>query len=375
MKTILKGGRVLLADGRFVDNCPVLWENDTILAVGDACAAYTADRTLDATGYTVIPGMIDAHTHGRAGYDFSTATVEQMREMKKDYARGGVTAVFATLASGTTEEWNQAIAAIQEVGYEGIHLEGNFLNVKKRGAHPERLLVAPDADVLEGYLKQIHVPCHISAAYELDADGSFAARAVQYGATLALAHTMATAEEARLAISRGVTAFSHLYNAMPALHHREGGAVCVALLGEGYGELIADGMHICPDMVALAYRCLGTEKAVLITDSMEATGCPDGEYSIAGQPVLVKDGRAVTLDGALAGSTLNLWNGVQNLMQFAGASFGDAVLCATRNPARMLGVEDRLGSIAAGMRADLLLVNEAQMEIADVYACGERVEA
>jgi N-acetylglucosamine-6-phosphate deacetylase len=170
-----------------------------------------------------------------------------------------------------------------------------------------------------------------------------------------------------------VTAFSHLYNAMPALHHREGGCVCVALLGEGFGEIIADGLHICPDMVALAYRCLGNEKAVLITDSMEATGCPDGEYSIAGQPVIVKNGKAVTLDGALAGSTLDLWNGVKNLMAFAGASFADAVLCATRNPAKMLGVEDSIGTLEVGKRADLLLVDEADMAIKTIYAKGEQV--
>lgn len=373
MKTLLIGGKVLMSNGTFAENTSILWENGKIVAMGKDCDAFCADQTVDAKGLTVIPGLVDAHTHGRAGYDFSTANREQMETMKLDYARHGVTAVFATLASGTTEEWNNAIAAIQSVGYDGIHLEGNFLNVQKRGAHPERLLVPLDAEALEGYLAQINIPCHVSAAYELDKDGSFAACARAHGATLALAHTMATAEEARVAIERGVTAFSHLYNAMPALHHREGGCVCVALLGAGFGEIIADGMHICPDMVALAYRCLGVEKAVLITDSMEATGCPDGEYSIAGQPVIVKNGKAVTLDGALAGSTLDLWNGVKNLMAFAGASFADAVLCATRNPAKMLGVEDVIGTLEVGKRADLLLVDEANMAIKTVYAKGEQV--
>lgn len=373
MKTLLTGGKVLTKNGEFANDLSILWEDGKILALGADCDAYTADKTLDAKGLTVIPGLIDAHTHGRAGYDFSTATKEQMETMKQDYARHGVTSVFATLASGTEDEWNRAIASIQEVGYDGIHLEGCFLNRQKRGAHPERLLVALDPDALNGFLKQIKIPCHVSAAFELDEDGAFAACAQKHGATMALAHTMATAEEARTAIARGVTAFSHLYNAMPALHHREGGAVCVALLGGGYGEIIADGMHICPDMVALAYRCLGVEKTVLITDSMEATGCPDGDYSIAGQPVIVKNGKAVTLDGALAGSTLNLWDGIKNLMSFAGASFADAVICATRNPARMLGVEDSIGSLEVGKRADLLLVDESDMTVKAVYAKGEQV--
>lgn len=374
MKTMLTGARVWMPDHTFVENCPILWEDDRILAVGDACHFYTADRTLDGSGKTVIPGLVDAHTHGRAGYDFSTATEEQMKLMKLDYARHGVTTVFATLASGRREEWNRAIASIQNVGFDGIHLEGNYLNAKKRGAHAPELLTLLDADELEGYLKQIRIPCHLSAAYELDTDGTFTARALSYGATLGLAHSMATAEEARLAMSRGVTSFTHLYNAMPPLHHREGGAVCVALLGGAWGELIADGMHICPDMIALAYKCLGKDYSVLITDSMEATGCADGEYSIAGQPVIVKNGRAVTLDGALAGSTLNLWNGIQNLMSFAGVSLEDAVACATVNAAKMLGIDALVGSLEAGKRADLLLIDEQTMQITDVYAAGKLVE-
>lgn len=373
MKTKLIGGKVLMPNGCFANDTALLWEDGVLIAVGEACDAYTADHTVDAKGLSVIPGLIDAHTHGRGGHDFSMATAEQMAEMKLDYARHGVTAVFATLASDTEAAWHRAIDSIQSVGFDGIHLEGCFLNVKKRGAHVADLLVPLDADVLESFLKEIKIPCHISAAFELDETGEFTARALQYGATLGLAHTMATAEEARVALSRGVTAFTHLYNAMPALHHREGGAVCIALLGGGYGEIIADGMHICPEMVALAYRCLGKDKTVLITDSMEATGCADGEYSIAGQPVIVKDGRAVTLDGALAGSTLDLWNGVQNLMRFAGASFAEAVTCATINPARMLGVDGKLGSLEVGKRADLLLVDENSMTIKEVYASGERV--
>ena len=215
-----------------------------------------------------------------------------------------------------------------------------------------------------------HIPCHVSAAWELDTDGSFAACAKRHGATMGLAHSMATADEARVAIERGVTSFTHLFNAMPPLHHREGGAVSVALIGSGYGELIVDGLHVCPDMVALAYRCLGRDRTVLITDSMQGTGCPDGEYAIAGQPVILKNGRALTLDGALAGSTLNLWDGVKNLMQFADVSLGDAVLCATRNPAKMLGIEDLLGTIEVGKRADLLVVDEKNLQIEAVLCRG-----
>ena len=372
MKYLLLGGDVWFADRTIKKDCSVLWEDGTILAVGDTCRDQSAEQVIDATGMTVLPGLVDVHTHGRAGYDFCTASLDEMKKMKWEYARHGVTSVFATLASGTVEEWTRAIRDIQAAGFDGIHFEGRYLNPQKRGAHAAELLSPLDADELEGFLKQIDVPCHVSAAYELDADGSFSAVARRYGATMGLGHTAATAEQTRAAIGRGVRSFTHLYNAMPPLHHREAGPVGVAFCGGGYGELIVDGMHVCPDMVSLAYQCLGRERTVLITDSMEGTGCPDGTYSIAGQPVYLKDGRAVTGDGALAGSTLNLWDGVKNLMQFAGASFADAVACATVNPARMVGIDGKVGSIEAGKRADLLLIDDS-MNIAAVYSGGELV--
>ncbi len=359
MKTKIIGGRVLRADGRFDEQCALLIENEMIVALGAEAETGEADQTVEAQGLTLLPGLVDVHTHGRVGYDFCDATAEQMLRMKRDYAKNGVTAVMATLASGTAEEWLRAIADIEACGFDGVHLEGRYLNPKKRGAHKPSLLVSLDADELEGILKNIHIPCHISAAFELDADGSFAARALQYGATLGLGHTAATAEEARLALSRGVTSFTHLYNTMPPLHHRDGGVVAVALLDGGYGELIVDGMHICPDMVKLAYRCLGNARTVLITDSMAGTGCPDGRYSIAGLPVIVENGKALTEDGALAGSTLNLWDGVKNLMRFAGIPLEDAVACATVNPARMVGIDRTVGSLEIGKRADVLFVDDS----------------
>lgn len=372
MRTLVMGGRVLGADRTFLEQCPILVEDGKILAVGDACDASVADTVLDVAGYTVLPGLVDVHTHGRIGFDFCGATAKQMHLMKEDYARHGVTSVMATLASGTREEWLSSIRAIEACGYVGIHFEGRYLNPAKRGAHAAHLLGALDAAELDSFLQHVHVPCHVSAALELDADGSFCAKAIEKGATLGLGHTCATAEEARVALLRGATSFTHLFNAMPPLHHREGGAVSVALNGGGYGEIIADGVHICPDMVRLAYRCLGVDKTVLITDSMAGTGCPDGNYSIAGMPVVVKDGRAMTTDGAIAGSTLNLWDGVKNLMRFADVSLADAVTCATLNPARMVGIDSTVGSIEAGKRADLLLVN-AENEICRVLLGGREV--
>lgn len=372
MKTLITGGRVWRTEHTFANDCAVLIRDDVILAVGDAARAYAADETVDATGYTLLPGLVDVHTHGRCGFDFCGADERQMGLMREDYARHGVTAVFATLASGTREEWLSSIQAIEVCGYDGIHFEGRYLNPAKRGAHAAHLLGALNADELASFLKHVHIPCHVSAALELDTDGSFCAKALEYGATLGLGHTCATADETREAIRRGATSFTHLFNAMPPLHHREGGAVAVALNGSGYGEMIVDGVHICADVVRLAYRCLGGERTVLITDSMSATGCADGNYSIAGMPVVVQNGRALTNEGAIAGSTLNLWDGVKNLMSFAGIGLADAIACATINPARMVGIDTRVGSIEVGKRADLLLVN-ADNELQCVWYRGKKL--
>lgn len=369
MRLLIEHGRVW-QNGSFLADCPLLIEDGTIAAVGEDIGSLPADtERVNAAGLTILPGLVDMHTHGRAGYDFNTANAAQMAEMKRSYAEHGVTTVFATLASATKADWLRAIADIEDSGYDGVHLEGRYLNPVKRGAHNPDLLVPLDPRDLEECLNAIHIPCHVTAAYELDATGAFAACARAHGATLGIGHTNATAEETRVAISNGVDCFTHLYNAMPPLHHREGGAVCVALSGDAWVELIVDGMHVCPDMIRLTYGIKGAERCILITDSMEATGCPDGEYAIAGERVIVRNGRAETLKGALAGSTLDLWQGVKNLMRMTGAPLGEVIRCATENPAKATGIFDRVGSIEPGKRADLLLVNDA-LSIQEVYAAG-----
>ena len=369
MKTLWKGARVWMRDHSFLEDGSVLFEDGVILAVGKELDESSADTVRDLSGRTVIPGLVDVHTHGRCGYDFCDADKDALLRMKADYARHGVTSVMATLASDTVEGWLSAISRIEECGFAGIHFEGRYLNQKKRGAHAEHLLSLPSASELRRVLSAVTLPRHVSFAPELDPDGTFISTALELGATLGIGHTMASAEEARAALRAGVRSFTHLFNAMPPLHHREGGAVAVALAEGGFAELIVDGVHLCPDMVRLSFRCLGSERTVLITDSMAGTGCPDGEYSIAGLPVTVKDGRALTHEGAIAGSTLDLLDGLKNLVKFADVPLEDAVACATINPARMVGIDRTCGSIEAGKRADLLVLDD-ECSLLEVYAEG-----
>ena len=318
----------------------------------------------DANDMAIIPGFVDVHTHGRSGYDFVSCGADALHTMARDYASHGVTTVMPTLASapydvmlGAAKNIGDFSPNADEANFCGVHIEGRYLNPKKKGAHAEELLAPLCADELEDPVWKSLNALHISAAFELDVDGSFANAAKEMGATMSLGHTNATYAEAKRAEECGVTAYTHLFNAMPALHHREGGAVCACLTGDAFAELICDGIHIAPEMVRLAYQCKRAEKLALISDSMEATGSADGEYSIAGNPVTVKNGKALTHDGALAGSTLTLDEAVQNLMDFCKIPLSEAVICATEAPAREVGIFDECGSIDIGKRADMIFVD------------------
>ena len=372
MRTWIYGGYIYDTERRDFFRGGLLIEDGIIEAIipdGNAVPAY--DHTIDADGKMLLPGLIDVHTHGRAGYDFNTADEQGMAHMAKSYLSSGVTTVLPTLASApfadlcTASDRIMTLAGTEQGScFAGVHLEGRFLNPAKRGAHAPELLAALDAKELQELLTHMPAPCHISAAWELDSDGSFAAVAKSHGATMGLAHTCADTAQAYQAVENGVVSFSHLFNAMPPLHHRAGGAACVALTTpQAYAELICDGMHICPEMVKLAYLCKGDEHLVLISDSMEATGGADGEYSIAGMKVIVKDGKALTTDGALAGSTLNLFDGVKNLAKFADIPFATALRCATFTPACMVGIADRVGSLEVGKQADILIAEEVAGDI------------
>jgi N-acetylglucosamine-6-phosphate deacetylase len=341
-----------------------------VLHRGNVAEAPEGVEVFDACGCMLIPGLVDIHTHGRAGGDFNTADEETMLRMADSYLAGGVTTVMPTLASATMESLTASIHRINTLRaaseaaegklpfIAGTHLEGRYLSVKRRGAHAEALLAPLDPEELESLLSLVEGERHVSAALEREGGEEFLARAKALGATVSLGHSDADFDTACRLIELGVTGLTHTFNAMPPLHHRDGGVVAAGLLSDtALCEMICDGYHIAPHMVRLAYRLAG-RRLTLITDSMEATGCPDGEYSIAGNPVTVKDGKARTHDGAIAGSTLSLWEAVRNLQSFAGTSIEEAIYAATMAPAREIGLEREIGSIEIGKRADLLVLDD-----------------
>ncbi|MBO5883183.1 MAG: N-acetylglucosamine-6-phosphate deacetylase [Clostridia bacterium] len=320
------------------------------------------DERVDATDYVLIPGLVDVHTHGRIGIDFTDCSPEELHDVARSYAQKGVTTVMPSLASAPFENMRCAVKNIsefvpndEEANFCGVHFEGRYLNPKKRGAHAESLLAPLDAYELEDEVFRMCRRLHISAAYELDTDGSFMAKVKEIGATMGLAHTTATYGEAKTAEERGIISYTHLFNAMTPLHHRDGGAVCAAFEGDRFAEIICDGFHISPEMIRLTHRLKGIGRMTLISDSIAAAGCPDGDYDSPTDPYYVKDGHAYTYSsGAIAGSTASLDEEVNNLIEFCNIPLGDAIITATENPARQVGVFDECGSIEVGKRADML---------------------
>lgn len=366
-------------DTRTFIDASVVTRGERIADIIPSGSALPDGEIISLGGRYMIPGLVDVHTHGRGGFDFNTATAEDYIAIALSYARAGTTAVMPTLASApldSLEESVRAIAAFKSspgaAVFAGVHLEGRYLSHPKRGAHPEKLLSNPSSDEIRHFKTLAgDTRMRLSIAPELDGSDDMIHTALELGVTVSAAHTDANYDELIHAVDEGVTGFTHTFNCMRPIHHRDpGGAGAALLCDRAYAEFICDGMHISPEMILLSHKVKAPDRFVLITDSMEAAGCPDGEYSIAGLPVFVKDGKAVNIEGALAGSTLDMFTGLVNYMKFCALSLEDALPMATVNPARMICADDELGSISVGKRADLIVISDKDNPTIDTVIAG-----
>ena len=365
----------------FLPRCVVV-RGDRILDVCEDISAYADAERIDCTGLYIIPGLVDVHTHGRFGLDFTNAmdNREKLDSVMQSYARTGTTSVMVTLASAPMDSWIATAAYLADyargehagANIPGIHLEGNFVSHIRRGAHATEFLCPPSAEVLNTIADRCEGLClHSSIAPELEGSAEYIREALRRGVTISVAHSDADYEQAIAAIDSGAVAFTHTFNAMSPLHHRNPGCVGAALLHDkAYAELICDGFHSHPAMAKLLARMKPADRLVLITDSMEAAGLSDGEYSIAGIPVFVKNGQAVNSEGHIAGSTITLFGGLTNFMRFTGKTLEEALPCATENPARMVGAFKQIGSVSAGKRADFLLIENKKSPVLKSVVCG-----
>lgn len=338
--------------------------------IKDGIFAKSADgmeEVIDGDGCFAIPGLIDIHFHGCKGYDFCDGTTEAIREIAKHEASAGVTAIAPatmTLPVETLEEILAVAASYKGVeggaDLVGVNMEGPFISAEKKGAQDARYIIHANAEIFERFQKASGgLVKYIGVAPEKEGAMEFI-DAAKDKVGISLAHTNADYDSAKEAYDRGARHAVHLYNAMPAFTHRAPGVIgAVADSEHVMAELICDGVHIHPAVVRTTFKMLGEDRIIFISDSMRATGMPDGRFTLGGLEVDVVGNRAVLAsDGALAGSATNLMDCVRVAVKDMGIPLETAVACATMNPAKSLGEYDKYGSITPGKRGNVVLLNE-----------------
>ncbi|RBQ16472.1 N-acetylglucosamine-6-phosphate deacetylase [Spongiactinospora rosea] len=316
-------------------------------------------------GRLVVPGFIDIHNHGGAGASFPQGDPEGAARAAAFHAGHGTTTTVASLVSGSLEDLGAATSALADLCEDGllagIHFEGPYISAARCGAHDPGVLRTPDRGEFaalvkagRGHVRMLTIAPELPGALDVVRD------AVAAGVTAALGHSDATYEQTQAGIEAGGTVATHLYNAMPSLHHRSPGPIAALLQDERVTvELINDGVHVHPAMLRLAFKAAGAGRTALITDAMAATGIGDGEYVLGSMRVRVSDGAARLVEGGtIAGSTLTMDVAFRRAVQLAGLSLVEAAQVASLTPARVLGIDDRAGSIEAGKDADLVVLSD-----------------
>lgn len=335
---------------------------------------------VDLGGATVIPGLVDIHTHGAAGADFSDGDEDGLRCMAEHLARRGVTSFAPTSMTLPYETLSKAFATAAELYRNrpengsrimGIHMEGPYFSEKKKGAQNAAYLHLPD---FEGF-RALYEGCGglvriVDVAPELEGAADFTAKAKTL-CTVSVAHTDANYEEAKAVFEAGAGHLTHLYNAMPPIHHRKPGVIGAASEREDViAELICDGMHVHPSSVRMAFKIF-PGRICLISDSLRCCGMPDGEYELGGQRIFLSGGVARLADGTLAGAASDLYADMRNAVAF-GIRKEEALLAATIRPAREIGRDAEIGSIETGKFADFVVCDE-NLTAHTVYVGGKQI--
>ena len=356
--------RRLLTPQGAVDYPVVRVDGDGLIRSIDCASSSKEDSTL-------TPSFLDIHTHGAANHDVMEGTPKALTAVSRFLATRGVGRYLATTVTAPIDKTLHSLEGIANAIESpvrdaaipiGIHLEGPFISHAKRGVHPPADILPPDIALFDrfqqaarGHIRLMTIAPEIPGALDL------IEHAAKQGVRLSLGHTNATSSEALAAIAAGATSATHTYNAMRPLDHRDPGVLATVLDDDRlFAELICDGVHVAPELVRLWLKAKGSVRAILVTDSMSATGMPDGIYTLGTMKVAVSNGRAYAADDeakgkhTLAGSVLTLDRAVANLQRFTGATLATAVRLVTHNPATLLGLD---ANIAAGQPASFNVFN------------------
>lgn len=325
----------------------------------------------------IAPGLVDTHVHAYKNADVSDAEEGALNIMSKGLLEMGVTSFFPTTLTASVEQLNKALEIIgkeykdvEGAKVKGIFMEGPFFTETYKGAQNPAYMSDPSIeklkkwlDVSNGMLKKIAI------APEREGVEEFVKEARKLGVYIVLGHSNATYDQAMKAVNAGANAFVHLYNGMRGLNHREPGMVGAALNSDAYAELICDGFHVHPAAASIAMKAKGYDKILLVTDCMRAGGMPEGNYTLGEFPVVVKDGQARLESGSLAGSILDLKDGVKNVVDWKIATVRQAIDMATKFAARSVGLENECGILKEGREADFVVFTP-ELELDRTYIDG-----
>jgi N-acetylglucosamine-6-phosphate deacetylase len=378
-KYCVQNGIVFGEEGEFEER-PLYFAGEQIISEEAYRNLEAEEVQIDAHGCYVIPGLTDIHFHGCVGYDCCDGTEEALKAMADYELRQGVTSITPatmTMPAETLEQIARAAAGFSsQTGADllGLYMEGPFINKKKKGAQKEEYVRKPDLELFE-HLQQLsnHSFRTVVVAPETEGAMDFI-RALSGKVNISLGHMLADYETASEAMECGATELTHLYNAMPPLHHRNPGPIGAGADHETCrAELICDGIHIHPSAVRAAFRMFGDDRIILISDSMRAAGIPDGESELGGQKVFVKGKLATLEDGTIAGSVTNLMDCMRTAVKEMKIPLASAVKCAAVNPVKAIGLFDSYGSLTSGKIANVVLLDQ-NLDLVQVYHRGQMVE-
>jgi len=384
--TLIHAGWALTPSGKIPD-AGILIRDSVIEAIGPREGMnLPADATeIAAKDKAAIPGFVDVHIHGAGGRDVMEATLEAMATVTKTVAQHGTTSIVATTVTASVDDICRSaegiakyIVAQQESDEPraevlGIHFEGPFLSEIRRGVHPAEWLRPPSAELLERFVAAAGGNARIlTLAPELLGAMPCIDAAIKAGMVVGIGHTDATYEQARAAIAHGAHHAVHVYNAMRPFSHRDSGVIGAILTTPNVtAELIADGVHVEEAAMRLLLQAKSADCVILVSDGISATGMPDGKYMLGQFEVIVSGGVCRNSEGKLAGSTLTLDRALRNVVAL-GKSFEDTTRMLTLNPAGLLGVEFKKGTLRVGADADVLLMDEG-MQLSNVWVRGVAV--